>query len=211
MENELGEAAAILRAGPFEVAAADWRKTADWSCAERDKGYSASSRRRLPRAGSREFPWPTGSRAGKYGLLVHDVGVGDAKISWRETADKLKARNGSWRAGAGGAAVEGKIAMVCAVTPGRAGQAERWESRWGLASCRIWAARRGGRPRHGPRRGCPACGCSPRRHPANAGTDKSCGLSSNREKAFSTKMTGHGSRTSTFFSPSSAAGRGAGG
>ena len=52
---------------------------------------------------------------GKYWLLVHDVGVGDPKIL-RETADKLKPRMDPGVLVLVGA-VEGKVAMVCAVTP----------------------------------------------------------------------------------------------
>ena len=52
---------------------------------------------------------------GTYWLLVHDVGVGDPKIL-RETADKLKPRMDPGVLVLVGA-VEGKVAMVCAVTP----------------------------------------------------------------------------------------------
>jgi len=65
------------------------------------------------------------------------VGVGDAKIL-RETADKLKARMDPGVLVLVGA-VEGKIAMVCAVTPGAQDKLNAGKS-W-ACSCRIWAAR----------------------------------------------------------------------
>jgi len=112
MENELGEAAAILRAGPFEVAAR--LEKLQTELRERDKDIG-KLKAQIASGGSRD-PLANRQQAGKYGLLVHDVGVGDAKIL-RETADKLKARMDPGVLVLVGA-VEGKIAMVCAVTPG---------------------------------------------------------------------------------------------
>jgi alanyl-tRNA synthetase len=112
MENELGEAAAILRAGPFEVAAR--LEKLQTELRERDKDIG-KLKAQIASGGSRD-PLANRQQAGKYGLLVHDAGVGDAKIL-RETADKLKARMDPGVLVLVGA-VEGKIAMVCAVTPG---------------------------------------------------------------------------------------------
>jgi alanyl-tRNA synthetase len=94
MENELGEAAAILRAGPFEVAARLGKMQTELR--ERDKDIG-KLKAQIASGGSRD-PLANRQQVGKYGLLVHDVGVGDPKILV--------------------GAVEGKIAMVCAVTPG---------------------------------------------------------------------------------------------
>jgi alanyl-tRNA synthetase len=112
MENELGEAAAILRAGPFEVAAR--LEKLQTELRERDKDIG-KLKAQIASGGSRD-PLANRQQAGKYGLLVHDAGVGDAKIL-RETADKLKARMDPGVLVLVGT-VEGKIAMVCAVTPG---------------------------------------------------------------------------------------------
>ena len=112
MENELTEAASILRAGPFEVANRLDRQQAELR--ERDKEIS-KLKAQIASGGSRD-PLANRQQVGKYQLLVHDVGVGDPKIL-RETADKLKARMDPGVLVLAGAA-EGKVAMVCAVTPG---------------------------------------------------------------------------------------------
>jgi alanine--tRNA ligase len=112
MENELGEAAAILRAGPFEVAVrVDKQQT---ELRDRDKEIG-KLKAQIASGGSRD-PLSNRQQVGKYWLLVHDVGVGDPKIL-RETADKLKARMDPGVLVLVGA-VEGKVAMVGAVTPG---------------------------------------------------------------------------------------------
>ena len=111
MENELGEAAAILRAGPFEVAARVDRQQIELR--DRDKEIS-KLKAQIASGGARD-PLTNRQLVSKYWLLVHDVGVGDAKIL-RETADKLKPRMDPGVLVLVGAA-EGKLAMVCAVTP----------------------------------------------------------------------------------------------
>jgi alanyl-tRNA synthetase len=112
MESELGEAAAILRSAPFEVAARIEKQQAELR--ERDKEIS-KLKAQIASGGSRD-PLANRQQVGQYGLLVHDVGVGDPKIL-RETADKLKAKMDPGVLVLVGAA-EGKISMVCAVTPG---------------------------------------------------------------------------------------------
>ena len=112
MENELAEAAGILRAGPFEVAAR--LEKLQTELRERDKDIG-KLKAQIASGGSRD-PLSNRQQVGKYALLVHDVGVGDPKIL-RETADKLKARMDPGVLVLVGAA-EGKVAMVCAVTPG---------------------------------------------------------------------------------------------
>jgi alanyl-tRNA synthetase len=112
MENELTEAASILRTGPFEVANRLDKQQAELR--ERDKEIS-KLKAQIASGGSRD-PLANRQQVGKYQLLVHDVGVGDPKIL-RETADKLKARMDPGVLVLAGTA-EGKVAMVCAVTPG---------------------------------------------------------------------------------------------
>jgi alanyl-tRNA synthetase len=111
MESELDEAAAILRAGPFEVAARLEKQQGELR--DRDKEIS-KLKAQIASGGSRD-PLANRQQVGKYWLLVHDVGVGDPKIL-RETADKLKPRMDPGVLVLVGA-VEGKVAMVCAVTP----------------------------------------------------------------------------------------------
>jgi alanyl-tRNA synthetase len=111
MESELAEASAILRAGPFEVAARVDRQQTELR--NREKEIS-KLKAQIASGGSRD-PLANRQQAGKYWLLVHDVGVGDPKIL-RETVDKLKARMDPGVLVLTGTA-EGKVAMVCAVTP----------------------------------------------------------------------------------------------
>jgi alanyl-tRNA synthetase len=111
MENELAEAAAILRAGPFEVAARLEKQQTELR--DREKEIS-KLKAQIAGGGSRD-PLANRQQVGTYWLLVHDVGVGDPKIL-RETADKLKPRMDPGVLVLVGA-VEGKVAMVCAVTP----------------------------------------------------------------------------------------------
>ncbi|HJX54066.1 MAG TPA: DHHA1 domain-containing protein, partial [Polyangia bacterium] len=102
----------ILRAGPFEVAVrVDKQQT---ELRDRDKEIG-KLKAQIASGGSRD-PLSNRQQVGKYWLLVHDVGVGDPKIL-RETADKLKARMDPGVLVLVGA-VEGKVAMVGAVTPG---------------------------------------------------------------------------------------------
>ena len=111
MENELGEAAAILRAGPFEVAARVDKQQIELR--DRDKEIN-KLKAQIASGGSRD-PLTNRQQVGKYWLLVHDVGVGDPKIL-REAVDKLKPRMDPGMLVLVGA-MEGKLAMVCAVTP----------------------------------------------------------------------------------------------
>ena len=111
MENELGEAASILRAAPFEVAARLEKQQGELRDREKEIGKLKAQ---IASGGSRD-PLAHRQQVGKYWLLVHDVGVGDPKIL-RETADKLKPRMDPGALVLVGA-VEGKVAMVCAVTP----------------------------------------------------------------------------------------------
>jgi alanyl-tRNA synthetase len=111
MENELADAAAILRAGPFEVAARLEKQQIELR--DRDKEIS-KLKAQIASGGSRD-PLSNRQQVGQYWLLVHDVGVADPKIL-RETADKLKPRMDPGVLVLTGAA-EGKVAMVCAVTP----------------------------------------------------------------------------------------------
>jgi alanyl-tRNA synthetase len=111
MENELGEAASILRAAPFEVAARLEKQQGELRDREKEIGKLKAQ---IASGGSRD-PLAHRQQIGKYWLLVHDVGVGDPKIL-RETADKLKPRMDPGVLVLVGA-VEGKVAMVCAVTP----------------------------------------------------------------------------------------------
>jgi len=67
-------------------------------------------------SGGGRDPLAAREQVGKYFLLVHDTGVADPKIM-RESADKLRAKMDPGvlvLAGAG----DGKVAIVCAVTPG---------------------------------------------------------------------------------------------
>ena len=110
MENELGDAAAILRAGPFEVAARLEKQ--QFELRDREKEIS-KLKAQIASGGSRD-PLANRQQVGEHWLLVHDVGVGDPKIL-RETADKLKLRMDPGVLVLLGAA-EGKVAVVCAVT-----------------------------------------------------------------------------------------------
>jgi len=112
LEDELSSAAEIFRGGTFEVAARVAKQTAELREQEKEigklKGQIASGGGRDPLA-ARE-------QVGRFFLLVHDTGVADPKIM-RESADKLRPRMDPGVLVLAGAA-EGKVAMVCAVTPG---------------------------------------------------------------------------------------------
>jgi len=112
LDNELAEAAAILRSSPLEVASRVEKQQAELR--ERDKEIG-KLKAQIAAGGSRD-PLAECQQVGKYRLLVHDVGVGDPKIL-RETADKLKVKMDPGVLVLAGVA-EGKVAMVCAVTPG---------------------------------------------------------------------------------------------
>ena len=112
LEDELAQAAESFRAGTFEVAARVAKQTTELRDSEKEisklKGQIASGGGRDPLA-ARE-------QVGKYLLLVHDTGVADPKIM-RESADKLRAKMDPGVLVLAGVA-EGKVAIVCAVTPG---------------------------------------------------------------------------------------------
>jgi alanyl-tRNA synthetase len=112
LEDELAQAAESFRAGTFEVAARVAKQTAELRDSEKE---IAKLKAQIASGGGRD---PLGAReqVGKYYLLVHDTGVADPKIM-RESADKLRARMDPGVLVLVGAA-EGKVAMVCAVTPG---------------------------------------------------------------------------------------------
>ncbi len=112
VEGELGQAAEILRSGPFEVATRLEKQQSELR--ERDKEIS-KLKAQIASGGSRD-PLANRKQVGPYWLMVHDVGVGDPKIL-RETVDKLKARMDPGVLVLAGAA-EGKVSMVAAVTPG---------------------------------------------------------------------------------------------
>jgi alanyl-tRNA synthetase len=112
LEDELGRAAEIFRAGTFEVAARVTRQTAELRECEKEIGKLKAQ---IASGGGRD-PLAAREQVGRYFLLVHDAGVADPKIL-RESADKLRPRMDPGVLVLAGAA-EGKVAMVCAVTPG---------------------------------------------------------------------------------------------
>lgn len=112
VEGELGQAAELLRSGPFEVAARLEKQQGELR--ERDKEIS-KLKAQIASGGSRD-PLANRKQVGAYWLMVHDVGVGDPKIL-RETVDKLKGRMDPGVLVLAGAA-EGKVSMVAAVTVG---------------------------------------------------------------------------------------------
>jgi alanyl-tRNA synthetase len=112
LEDELGKAAEVLRAGAFEVAARVAKQTAELRDFEKE---TSKLKAQIASGGGRD-PLAAREQAGRYFLLVHDTGVADPKIM-RESADKLRPRMDPGVLVLAGAA-EGKVAMVCAVTPG---------------------------------------------------------------------------------------------
>jgi len=112
LEDELGQAAEAFRSGLFDVASRVAKQATELR--ERDKEI-AKLKGQIASGGSRD-PLSSREQIGPYFLLVHDVGVADPKIM-RESADKLRARMEPGVLVLAGAA-EGKVAIVCAVTPG---------------------------------------------------------------------------------------------
>jgi len=112
LEDELGQAAEAFRSGPFDVAARVAKQTAELR--EREKEI-AKLKAQIASGGSRD-PIANREQVGPYFLLVHDAGVADPKIL-RESVDKLRPRMDPGVLVLVGAA-EGKVSMVCAVTPG---------------------------------------------------------------------------------------------
>jgi len=112
LENELGSAAEAFRCGTFDVAARVGKQAAEMR--ERDKEIG-KLKAQIASGGSRD-PLSAREQVGPYFLLVHDAGVADPKIM-RESADKLRPRMDPGVLVLAGVA-EGKVSIVCAVTPG---------------------------------------------------------------------------------------------
>jgi alanyl-tRNA synthetase len=112
MEDELGQAAESFRCGPFDIAARVGKQAAELR--ERDKEI-AKLKSQIASGGARD-PLASREQVDDLYLLVHDAGVADPKIM-RESADKLRPRMDPGVLVLVGAA-EGKVSIVCAVTPG---------------------------------------------------------------------------------------------
>jgi alanyl-tRNA synthetase len=112
LEDELGQAADIFRSGPFDIAARVTKQNAELR--EREKEI-AKLKSQIASGGARD-PLASREQVGDLFLLVHDAGVADPKIM-RESADKLRPRMEPGVLVLAGEA-EGKVAIVCAVTPG---------------------------------------------------------------------------------------------
>jgi alanyl-tRNA synthetase len=112
LEDELGQAAESFRCGPFDIAARVAKQAGELR--ERDKEI-AKLKAQIASGGARD-PLASREQIGDFFLLVHDAGVADPKIM-RESADKLRPRMDPGVLVLAGAA-EGKVSIVCAVTPG---------------------------------------------------------------------------------------------
>jgi len=112
LEDEIGKVADIFRAGTFEIAARVTRQTAELRECEKE---ISKLKAQIASGGGRD-PLAAREQVGRYFLLVHDAGVADPKIL-RESVDKLRPRMDPGVLVLAGAA-EGKVAIVCAVTPG---------------------------------------------------------------------------------------------
>jgi alanyl-tRNA synthetase len=112
LEQELGHAAEKLRAAPLEVAARIDKQMAELR--ERDKEIARLKSQIASGGGGADGPKP--EQVGKTWVLVRDVGVADPKVL-RDTADKLRIKLDPGVLVLAGAA-DGKVALVCAVTPG---------------------------------------------------------------------------------------------
>jgi alanyl-tRNA synthetase len=112
LEAELASAAESFRSGTFEVAARVAKQAAELRECEKEVGKLKAQ---IASGGGRD-PLAAREQVGKYYLLVHDAGVADPKIM-RESADKLRPRMDPGVLVLAGAA-EGKVSIVCAVTPG---------------------------------------------------------------------------------------------
>ncbi|MBN2577130.1 MAG: alanine--tRNA ligase, partial [Deltaproteobacteria bacterium] len=112
LEDELGQAASAFRCGPFDIGARVEKQIAELR--ERDKEI-AKLKAQIASGGARD-PLAGRERVGDIYLLVHDAGVADPRIM-RESADKLRPRMDPGVLVLAGAA-EGKVSIVCAVTPG---------------------------------------------------------------------------------------------
>jgi alanyl-tRNA synthetase len=118
LEDELGQAAESFRSGAFEVAARVAKQAAELR--DRDKEI-AKLKAQIASGGARD-PVASREQVGGLFLLVHDAGVADPKIM-RESADKLRPRMDPGVLVLAGAA-EGKVSIVCAVTPGAQAKAQ---------------------------------------------------------------------------------------
>ncbi len=118
LEEELGQAAELFRSGPFDIAARVTKQNAELR--EREKEIS-KLKSQIASGGARD-PLASRQQVGDLFLLVHDAGVADPKIM-RESADKLRPRMEPGVLVLAGAA-EGKVSIVCAVTPGAQGKVQ---------------------------------------------------------------------------------------
>jgi alanyl-tRNA synthetase len=118
LEDELGQAAEIFRSSPFDIAARVTKQNAELR--EREKEIS-KLKSQIASGGARD-PLASREQVGDLFLLVHDAGVADPKIM-RESADKLRPRMEPGVLVLAGAA-EGKVSIVCAVTPGAQGKVQ---------------------------------------------------------------------------------------
>lgn len=112
MEDELNQTADLFRITPLEVATRVQRQQADL----RDKEREIAKLKAQIAGGGSHDPLTNREQIGPFSLLVHDVKVADPKII-RETADKLRTRIDPGVMVLVGSA-DGKVAIVCVVTPG---------------------------------------------------------------------------------------------
>jgi alanyl-tRNA synthetase len=112
LESELSQAAEKLRSGPLEVAARVEKQQAELR--ERDKEIARLKGQIA--SGGAGAEGPKAEQVGRTWVLVRDVGVADPKVL-RDAADKLRGKLDPGVLVLAGAA-EGKVALVCAVTPG---------------------------------------------------------------------------------------------
>jgi alanyl-tRNA synthetase len=113
LEQELGHAAEKLRAGPLEVASRVEKQQHELR--EREKEI-AKLKAQIASGGTGGGGGQEAEKIGSYSVLMRDVGVGDPKVL-REAVDKLKGKLDPGLLVLAGAD-QGKVALVCAVTPG---------------------------------------------------------------------------------------------
>ena len=112
LEDELGQAAETLRAGIFDIATRVTKQNAEL----RDRDKEIAKLKSQIASGGGQDPLAKRELVGGISLLVHDAGVADPKIM-RESADMLKQRLDPGVLVLAGVA-DGKVSIVCAVTPG---------------------------------------------------------------------------------------------
>jgi alanyl-tRNA synthetase len=112
LEDELGQAAETLRSGIFDIAARVTKQNAEL----RDRDKEIAKLKSQIASGGGQDPLAKREEIGGISLLVHDAGVADPKIM-RESADNLKQKLDPGVLVLAGAA-DGKVSIVCAVTPG---------------------------------------------------------------------------------------------